>query len=131
MPGAVDFQLKGPIPELPEELKNRAMYEHTPFHTHVRASYEDMYRVGKYLAEKHNSAKGPNAIVVPLRGYSQQNKEGRLLYDAYANRGFTDSVKACKALSVGYVEKDLHINDPEFARGLVDEFEKLCGGNNG
>ncbi len=124
-PGAVDFQLKGPIPELPEELKGRAMYEHTPFHTHVRANYDDMVRVGTYLAQKHNTCKGPNAIIVPLRGYSQQNKEGRTLYDAHANQGFTDAVKAHKAETVGYIEKDMHINDPEFAEEIVKAFEDL------
>lgn len=127
-PGAVDFQLKGPVAELPEELKGRAYNIHTPFHTHVRASYEDMYRVGTYITEKHNGAKGPNAIMVPLRGYSQQNREGRVLYDEHANQGFTDAVKAKKADNVLYIEKDMHINDPEFALALADEFEKLYKG---
>ena len=125
LPGAVDFMLKGPIPELPEELKDRAMYEHTPFHTHIRANYEEMYQVGQYLAEKHNSCTGPNAIMVPLKGYSQQNKEGRLLYDERANQGFVDGVLEHKKDSVSYLPKDFHMNDPEFAREIVKEFEQL------
>ena len=125
LPGAVDFMLKGPIPELPEEFKGRAMYEHTPFHTHIRTTYEEMYQAGAYLAQKHNSCTGPNAIMVPLKGYSQQNKEGSILYDEKANRGFVDGVLAHKKNTVAYLEKDMHINDPEFAKEIVKEFEEL------
>ena len=125
LPGAVDFMLKGPIPELPNELKDRAMYEHTPFHTHIRTTYEEMYQVGKYLAQKHNGCTGPNKMLVPLKGYSQQNKEGSLLWDKEANQGYIDGILENKADTVSYVEKELHINDRAFAEEIVKEFEEL------
>lgn len=125
LPGAVDFMLKGPMGELAEDLKDRVMYEHTPFHTHIRTTYEEMYQVGAYLTKKHNTCRGANAIMVPLGGYSQQNKEGRLLYDPAANQGFIDAIAEHKADTVSYIEKPWHINDPEMAGEIVAEFEEL------
>lgn len=125
LPGAVDFMLKGPVAQLPEELRGRAMYEHTPYHTHIRANYEEMYRVGAYLADKHNGCTGPNAILIPTKGYSQQNRKGGLLEDEKANRGFVDGVMATKRENVGCILKERHMNDPEFAGEIVEEFEAL------
>lgn len=125
VPGAVDFILKGPVSEIPDELKGRAAYEHTPFHTHIRTDYEEMYRVGKYLTEKHNSCTGPNAVMIPLEGYSQQNQRGKILYDERADQGFADAVLENKNDSVSYITRDMHINDPEFAAEIVRTFHKL------
>ncbi len=125
LPGAVDFILKGPIQELPPELENRARYEHTPFHTHIRTTYEEMYSIGKYLTERHKQCVGKNVIMVPQKGYSQQNAAGHPCYDPQANRGFIDAVLDHKAYSVGYEERNMHINDPEFAEEIVKVFESL------
>lgn len=125
LPGAVDFMLKRTGSKEVEALKDRALYVHTPFHTHIRTSYEEMYRVGKYLTEKHNECTGPNTMLVPLKGYSQQNKEGGLIYDEKANQGYIDAITENMSDSVHYVSKDMHINDPEFAEEIVAEFERL------
>lgn len=125
VPGAVDFMLKGPVSEIPDSLKNRAMYEHTPFHTHIRADYEEMYKVGRYLTERHNGCAGPNAMMIPVKGYSQQNQKGKLLYDEKANLGFADAVLENKNDNVVYISSEMHINDPEFAAEIVRTFKKL------
>lgn len=125
VPGAVDFILKGPAGEVDEELLSRPHYRHTPFHTHIRTTREEMYRVGAYLAERHNGCKGRNAILVPEKGYSQQNAVGGLIYDPDANRGFVQGVLEHKADSVEFRQRELHINDPEFADEIVAVFERL------
>lgn len=125
LPGAVDFMLKKTGSEETKRLGDRAMYVHTPFHTHIRTNYEEMYRVGKYLTKKHNSCKGPNMMLVPLKGYSQQNKEGGLIYDEKANQGYVDAVMENKNPSVICKLTDMHINDPEFAEVIAEEFMKL------
>ncbi|MBS6953172.1 MAG: Tm-1-like ATP-binding domain-containing protein [Enterocloster asparagiformis] len=125
VPGAVDFILKGPEPEVDPELLKRPHYRHTPFHTHIRATWEEMYRAGAYLAERHNGCKGRNAILVPENGYSQQNAPGGLIYDPQANRGFVQGVLEHKADSVEFGLRKLHINDPAFAEEIVAVFEKL------
>lgn len=125
MPGAVDFILKGPVDEMEDEMKKRPRYEHTPFHTHVRATRDEMYQVGRYITEKHNLCKGKNLIMVPLKGYSQNNAEGKLLYDSDANQGFVEAVLENKKDTVGYEARNMHINDPEFAKEIIAVFETI------
>ncbi len=69
-PGATDIRLHGP----PEDTAggaagNRAWVQHTPTHTHVRASAEEMAAVARLVAERLNAASGPRAVMIPLRGY--------------------------------------------------------------
>ena len=81
--------------------------------------------MGKYLTEKHNSCTGPNAVMIPLEGYSQQNQRGKILYDERADQGFVDAVLENKNDSVFYITRDMHINAPEFAAEIVRTFHKL------
>lgn len=125
LPGGVDIILRGPVEELEAEMKDRVYYQHTPFHTHIRTTKEEMYQVGEYITKNHNRCKGKNVIMVPKDGYSQQNASGKVFYDTEANRGFIDAVHENKLDSVGYEERDMHMNDPEFAKEIVKVFEKL------
>ena len=131
LPGAVDFMLKGPEEQLSSELLARPHYRHTPFHTHVRASYEEMYRVGTWLAKRHNLCRGRNAVMIPLRGCSQQSAEGGLICDRESDLGFLQGVEDHREPSVGLELRDMHINDPAFVEEIVKVYEALAaaGGN--
>jgi uncharacterized protein (UPF0261 family) len=124
-PGATDILLHGRPDELPAELQGRATVQHTPTHTHVRASAEEMAAVARYIAERLNAAAGPRAVLIPLRGYSMQNREGRPLYDEAANRAFEEAMAASLSPDVELIRVDAHINDPEFAEAAVDTFLRL------
>ncbi|MEA4911531.1 MAG: Tm-1-like ATP-binding domain-containing protein [Oscillospiraceae bacterium] len=127
-PGAMDFVLVGPPPITREDLKGQPFMIHTSFHTHVRAGYDKMYTCGEHDARELKSCKGRCAIMIPLRGYSQQNEEGKPLYDEQANRGYVDGVKENLGGAVEYIERDMHINDPRFADEIVKELNKLMEG---
>ncbi len=86
-PGATDIRLHGRPEELPEELAARAWVQHTPTHTHVRSSAEEMAAVARWTAERLNAGSGPRAVMIPLRGYSMLNRQGQVLYDEASNRG--------------------------------------------
>ena len=126
LPGAVDFILKGPMKDLEPPYRNRLLFSHTPFHTHVRTSYAEMFQVGAYLASRHKECAGPNGILIPRGGYSQQNREGRILWDPKANRGFEDGVMQEKGPRVQVFTSPLHINDPALAHEIVDAFLSLA-----
>ncbi|MGM9521148.1 MAG: Tm-1-like ATP-binding domain-containing protein [Oscillospiraceae bacterium] len=125
VPGGEDFILSSPKPHMREELLDRAQYMHTPFHIHVRTSYEEMYRVGRYTGEKLAGAAGRTAVVVPLRGYSQNNMPGGVLYNERANQGYVDGVQETKSEATALCCFDMHINDKAFAQKIVDVFETL------
>jgi len=111
--------------KIPDELGDRPYVRHTPTHTHFRTTYDELYQVGTYVAEHLNDGKGPRAVVVPRRGYSMMNREDMPLFDADANKGFPDALHDKLNEDVILFERDMHINDEEFASEVVDLFMQL------
>jgi uncharacterized protein (UPF0261 family) len=126
-PGATDIRLHGRPDELPVEVRGRACVQHTPTHTHVRASAEEMDAVARYIAERLNAAAGPRAVLIPLRGYSMLNREGKPLYDEPANMAFAQAMADALSPQVTLIRVDAHINDRAFADAVVDTFLQLRG----
>ncbi|MBN1661130.1 MAG: Tm-1-like ATP-binding domain-containing protein [Anaerolineae bacterium] len=131
-PGATDIRLHGRPEELPAELRARACVQHTPTHTHVRSSAEEMAAVARHIAARLNAGIGPRAVMIPLQGYSMLNRRGQVLYDEAANRAFLEAARealapeAClTAGEVELIEVNAHINDRAFADAVVDTFLRL------
>jgi uncharacterized protein (UPF0261 family) len=124
-PGATDIRLHGRPEELPEELRSRATVQHTPVHTHVRASGEEMAAVARYTAERLNAARGPRAVLIPLRGFSMLNQQGEVLYDEAANLAYAEAMERALSPEVELIRIDAHINDRAFADATVGTFLRL------
>lgn len=123
-PGCTDMRLHD-WSKIPAELKDRPYVRHTPTHTHFRTTYDELYKVGTYIAEHLNDGKGPRAVLVPLGGYSMMNREGMPLYDAEANKGYSDAIADKLNEDVQVFISDKHINDEPFADEVVDLFLAL------
>lgn len=126
-PGCADMRLHD-WSRIPDELDGRLYVRHTPTHTHFRTTYAELYQVGTYIAEHLNKGMGPRAAVVPQRGYSMMNREGMPLYDAAANKGYSDALHDKLNKDVILFERYMHINDEHFAQEVVDLFMQLWNG---
>lgn len=71
LPGAVDMiNFWGPE-TVPEKFRERCAYEHSKgVVTLIRATAEELYMVGKIMAERLNKARGSTLVIFPLRGFS-------------------------------------------------------------
>ncbi len=114
-PGAADVISRGPIETLSPEQRRRPHYRHSPFFTHVRVSKEEMSQVGEVMARKLNMSRGPAAVAIPVRGFSDRNRTGDLFYDPEADGEFVSTLKRRLNSRVRLVEVDAHINDEVFA----------------
>ena len=119
-PGAIDVISKGPIETLNSEERKRPHYRHSPFFTHVRVSREEMRQVGGVMADKLNMSRGPAAVAVPLRGFSDRNRPGDLFFDPEADGEFILALRERLGPRVRLVEIDAHINDEIFALKACD-----------
>jgi len=105
---------------LPRGFEGRGYVRFNPAFAHVRASREEMEGLGHAIAGVLNRAKGPAAVVFPLRGLSMYDSPGEGLHDPAGDRALLNALKARLAPSVGLVELDAHINDPVVARAAAD-----------
>ena len=120
VPGCLDFIVFSPPEKIPESLKERKVYRHTPEVAIVRANKDEMASVGKTIAEKLNKALGPIVVVVPNQGFSPANRKGKALYDPEADRAFVEALRQSLKPSIRIVELDAHINDEFFVKRAVD-----------
>jgi uncharacterized protein (UPF0261 family) len=91
----------------------------------VRTTAEELVQAADVIAERLNGARGPFKFLIPLKGWSSIDKEGRPCYDPEADAAFVRRLKEKLNNKEAIEEVDLHLYTPEFARKLVDEFIKV------
>jgi uncharacterized protein (UPF0261 family) len=122
--GALDMVNFGPPDTVPEKYKSRRFHQHNPTVTLMRTTPEEMDKLGKEIAEKISAANGPAALVLPLRGVSAIDAEGKSFWWPEADAALFQSIRNWVAPGVDVTELDLHINDSAFAAACA---EKLLG----
>jgi len=126
--GALDMVNFAAPETVPDRFGGRRFYPHNPNVTLMRTTPQENRELGRILAEKANAAKGPVTIVLPLRGVSAIDAEGKPFFDPDADRMLFAAIRAGVRDNVKLVEVDAHINDPVFAGVLVQEFRAMTGG---
>ena len=114
-PGGMEYVCFGPPESVPPRFRRRATYYHNPLNANVRTSRREMAAVGRVLAERLNRAKGPVAIVLPLKGWSIYGAPGGPLHDAAADAALLRSLSRALRRDIPIHRLPLHINDPPFA----------------
>ena len=134
VPGGLDFILFGAIDKMPPPMLKRRYVKHNPLHTHVRANFGEMERMGLEVTAKLVANAAPVSILVPTRGFTQLNKEGTSMYEPESDPGFVAGVRAVLAKSPGnhikLKEFPYHINDPQFAGLVAEEMDWLLSEEN-
>ena len=125
--GALDMVNFGPPDTLPEKFRSRRFHAHNPTVTLMRTTPEENDRLGKEIAEKASAARGPTAVLVPLRGVSTIDQEGQAFWWPDADAALFQSLRNWMAPQVELIELDLHINDPAFAEAAARALLRLVG----
>jgi uncharacterized protein (UPF0261 family) len=110
---------------VPAALSDRPVYDHNPEYTLVRASHEEMIRLGEVMAERLNLAEAPLVIAVPTEGLSIPNVPGGPFWDPAADAAFLDSLRRHIREEFPIVTYERHVNDPEFGREAARLFIEL------
>jgi uncharacterized protein (UPF0261 family) len=118
-PGGLDNAVFSPYYPMPDELKGRRTHGHdTRFCVRMEAA--EMEKFARIVAEKLNKGKGPVRVLIPMKGWSDADKEGMPLFDPAVDRVFTEKLKTLLDIRVLVEELDVHISDPAFAERAVD-----------
>jgi uncharacterized protein (UPF0261 family) len=118
--GALDMVNFWALDTVPARFRDRNLYVHNANITLMRTTPEECAELGRIIAGKLNQATGPTRLLLPLRGVSAIDMEGKPFHDPVADAALFDSLRAHVRPPVELVELDLHINDPEFADALAE-----------
>ncbi len=102
----------------------RRVHAHDSTTTLIRTTPEENDRLGLEIAQKACAAKGPTAILLPLRGVSALDCEGGSFWWPEANEALFQSLRNWVA-GIELIEVDLHIDDPAFARVAAETLLRL------
>jgi uncharacterized protein (UPF0261 family) len=124
VPGCIDFSVwnAGTVPDF---LSKRPIYDHNPEYTLVRASHEEMIKLGEIMAERLNLAQAPLLIAVPKQGLSIPNVPGGPFWDPAADAAFLEALRRDIREDIPILTYERHVNDPEFGREVAELFIEL------
>ena len=124
-PCGLDLLSYGGNAAMLEKTKDRPRYVQDALRVQVRTTADELRKAAEVIAERVNRAKGPWTFLIPLRGWSSQDQEGRPLFDPAADAAFVARLKEAVREPERIRELDLHLYTKDFARAAVDEFVRL------
>ena len=115
IPGGLDCAvLEFTRDNVPDRFRDRNIFYYD-FRSAVRLSLKETRFIAGQLAEKLNQDISRIKILVPTKGWSEADGEGRPLHDPIAQDEFMKTLRNHLDPNVEIVEVDHHINDASFA----------------
>jgi len=126
--GCLDFSIFGRQETVPPRFLGRRLYMWNPETTLMRTTPEECAVLGEQIAGRANAARGPAAVLLPLRGVSQVDAEGQPFWWPEADRALFDAIRSRLRPEIPLIDMDAHINDPAFARKAAELLLVMLGG---
>ncbi len=123
--GALDMVNFGPPETVPEKFRDRTFYRHNPSVTLMRTTAEENEELGRRIAERLRGASAAVEVLLPARGVSMIDVEGRDFWDPEADRRCRDAIRRGVRDDFPVREIDTDINDPAFAREAAETLMRL------
>lgn len=120
--GAMDMVNFGPFDTIPKKYEGRNFYKHNPSVTLMRTSIEENRILGEKIAEKLNLAKKDTVLMIPKKGLSGIDLEGKPFYGPEEDEILFNTIKEnLNKNVVKVIEMDTDINNKEFAEKAAQE----------
>lgn len=120
--GAMDMVNFGPFDTIPKKYEGRNFYKHNPSVTLMRTSIEENRILGEKIAEKLNLAKKDTVLMIPKKGLSGIDLEGKPFYAPEEDEILFSTIKEnLNNNVVKVIEMDTDINNKEFAEKAAQE----------
>ena len=125
VPGGLDCAvLEFTRQNVPGEYKDRKIFYYD-FRSAIRLNVEETTYLAKQLAEKISRDDSNVKVLVPMRGWSEADREGGPLYDPDMNRLFMNQLKSALSSQIEIHEVDHHINDKEFGETAAAMMDRM------
>lgn len=125
LPGNADFIAWGPPETLPQQYRGRQIHMHNPSICLVRSNAAEMRFLGETLAAKLNKGRGPAAVVIPTRGFSEYSREGMFFHDPKTDAVFGAALREALKPEVEVIDVASNINGPPCSQAVVEALRSL------
>ena len=120
IPGGLDSAvLEFDHKSIPEKYKDRKIFFYD-FRSAIRLTADESRSLAKTVAYKLNQSHNPTKVLIPLKGWSEADREGDVLFDPESSNAFCETLENSLKSDVKVIKVDYHINDKEFAREAAD-----------
>jgi uncharacterized protein (UPF0261 family)/ABC-type branched-subunit amino acid transport system ATPase component len=128
--GALDMVNFHAMDTVPSRFRGRKLHIHNPNVTLMRTTPEENEAIGRFIVERLNRMEGSVRFLIPEGGVSLIDAPGRPFHDPAADRAlFTTIERNFRAASDRRLIRVPHnINDPAFARAVVENFRAIASG---
>jgi uncharacterized protein (UPF0261 family) len=126
--GALDMANFWAMDTLPAHLRQRQLHVHNANVTLMRTDVPENERIARFIAEKLNRMKGEVRFLLPMKGVSALDQEGKPFFDRAADEALFTTLEANFTPSSKHklIKLPHHINDPEFAKAVVEAFREIA-----
>jgi uncharacterized protein (UPF0261 family) len=107
------------------EFHERRKFDLDRLRTWIRLSPNELKEVAAIFAEKINQAKGPVTVMIPQDGWSAADLPGNDTHDPAEDQLFTEVLRDKLKPDVQIIEVGANLEDPEFARAVVENALKI------
>ena len=114
-PGAIEVLVFNEPETVPAPFNTRTLIRHSPQITDVRLNADEMADVGRELARRLQFTSDRAVFMIPTAGYDSYAVAGEGFHDPESDAAFVRELKAGLPANIEVVERDTHIDDPEFA----------------
>jgi uncharacterized protein (UPF0261 family) len=123
--GGNDYILFENVEKAPEQYRDRPIMVHNAQMTVFRPNPDEMRASAREMVEQLGKASGPAVVVIPTKGFSDPNQEGREMWGPEGNQAMIDELTSGLPDRIPVILVDAHINDPAFAEVIADSMARL------
>ncbi|MEM6713028.1 MAG: Tm-1-like ATP-binding domain-containing protein [Pseudomonadota bacterium] len=120
LPGGLNFIGLGELALIPEQFRRRGHYQHSGFFTHVQVTENEMALVAGKLVEALNPATAPVTVLVPMGGFSHQDKPGGPIEAPELRDVFWQIISSQLESHIELIRLESHICAPETTTAIMD-----------
>lgn len=122
--GALDMVNFGAKETVPPQFAGRKLHVHNAQVTLMRTTLDENRQFARWIADKLNRSTAPLTLLIPELGISSIDAVGQPFHDPAADAVLFDELeRSIQTTEQRKIKRlPLHINDPEFAAALVEEF---------
>lgn len=114
-PGAIEVLVFNEPETVPPPFNTRTLIRHSPQITDVRLDASEMAQVGEEVAKRLQHTTGEAVFIIPTAGFDSYAVKGEGFHDPEADKAFVQALKANLPGNIKVIERNTHIDDPDFA----------------